>query len=291
MSDEAVSIIRTLAHPADPIPTGETPRLTPLPEVTVIIWDVYGTLFISASGDVGLTAMGDRGAAMAKSLQAEGIDYPHAEKLPGEMDALIQASHGKAKRQGIDHPEVEIQEIWNSLLASAGLPHEESLIARLALRYENEVNPVWPMPGARDTLDRLQNGGYPMGIISNAQFYTPPLFPALLDASLSSLGFDPDLCIWSFEEREVKPTIRLFESLRERLVSRGKQAHEILYIGNDLRNDIDTACRAGFRTALFAGDRRSLRWRIEDGLTVVPDLVLTELPQLFECLSGLDAER
>ena len=51
-------------------------------------------------------------------------------------------------------------------------------------------------------------------------------------------------------------------------------------------NDVLPAKQVGFRTALFAGDRRSLRQR-EDDLRVskiVPDLVLTELGQLDGCI-------
>ena len=45
------------------------------------------------------------------------------------------------------------------------------------------------------------------------------------------------------------------------------------------------AAAQGFRTALFAGDARSLRKREDDGLTVRPDLILTDLDQLISCLS------
>ena len=46
------------------------------------------------------------------------------------------------------------------------------------------------------------------------------------------------------------------------------------------------ASRVGFRTALFAGDRRSLRPREGDPRTagVVPDLVITEMRSLLDCV-------
>ncbi len=57
---------------------------------------------------------------------------------------------------------------------------------------------------------------------------------------------------------------------------------EILYLGNDIRNDIWPAQAEGFRTALFAGDRRSLRLRADDPDcgNVRPDWVVTGLEQL-----------
>ena len=59
-----------------------------------------------------------------------------------------------------------------------------------------------------------------------------------------------------------------------------------MYVGNDMLNDIASAAKVGLRTALFAGDARSLRWRKGDERVegVVPDLVLTDLLQLVDCL-------
>lgn len=52
--------------------------------------------------------------------------------------------------------------------------------------------------------------------------------------------------------------------------------------------DVWPAQAVGFRTALFAGDARSLRKRDEDERIrgVVPDLVVTELSQIAGCLNG-----
>jgi len=40
------------------------------------------------------------------------------------------------------------------------------------------------------------------------------------------------------------------------------------------------------KTALFAGDSRSLKWRKDDARTkdLTPDLIITELRQLPECV-------
>jgi putative hydrolase of the HAD superfamily len=58
----------------------------------------------------------------------------------------------------------------------------------------------------------------------------------------------------------------------------------VLYVGNDMRNDILPATKTGFQTALFAGDRRSLRLREDDPQckNVVPNLVITDLIQILE---------
>ena len=100
-----------------------------------------------------------------------------------------------------------------------------------------------------------------LGVVSNAQFYTPSLFPALLDTELDEAGFDPQLRYYSFEHRCGKPGAELYTAAREELERRSVAADEVLFVGNDMLNDVMAAAREGFRTALFAGDARSLRLR------------------------------
>ena len=50
-----------------------------------------------------------------------------------------------------------------------------------------------------------------ISIISNAQFYTPLLFDALIGKSLSELNICTDCAIWSYILKEGKPSQRLYE--------------------------------------------------------------------------------
>ena len=73
----------------------------------------------------------------------------------------------------------------------------------------------------------------------------------------------------------------MFEKLKEQLYNNyGILGKETLYVGNDMLNDIKTASLSGFRTVLFAGDRRSLRLRKDICQDIVPDTVITCLDQL-----------
>ena len=91
---------------------------------------------------------------------------------------------------------------------------------------------------------------------------------------------------WSYRSGEAKPSTALFRGVLESLARQGIKPEECLYVGNDIRNDIWPAGELGFRTALFAGDARSLRLRAEDPdcRDVRPDLVLTDLRQLLEVI-------
>jgi putative hydrolase of the HAD superfamily len=157
----------------------------------------------------------------------------------------------------------------------------------LALRYELAVNPVFPMPGARETLEVLRKRGLRLGLISNAQFFTPLLFRDFFDDSPEELGFDPGLLIYSFEIGEAKPSPALFAPALERLSSLGISPESCVYVGNDMLNDIYGAARSGFKTVLFAGDRRSLRLREDTPPPekIRPDRIIRHLSDLAGILA------
>jgi putative hydrolase of the HAD superfamily len=143
------------------------------------------------------------------------------------------------------------------------------------------------MPGSIELLAALRRSLFPMGIVSNAQVFTPPLVEDLVDSKNLELGgFDLNLCFFSNRFRQSKPGPRLFDALRDALSRRGILPYEAVYVGNDMLNDIWAASQAGLRTAWFAGDARSLRARDDDPrcLSLRPDVVLTNLLQLLECL-------
>lgn len=289
------ALIRQQSSPLDIQPTGEEPHLPALPGIKAVVFDVYGTLFLSGTGDIGILEA-DRGDALAHALNAIGCegDLDRAGQACNDLiDTIIRLHHRQRKADGVEFPEVDIRSVWREavreLLAQGHLkaiPDDDD-IPRIAILYETMVNPVWPMPGLTDTLRDIRQADYTLGIVSNAQFYTPLLFDAFLEQSLADLGFHPDLCIYSYALLEAKPSVALYQQLTDtadKLLD--LRPEEILYVGNDMRNDIWPASQTGCRTALFAGDQRSLRWRREDPRVTAtqPDVILTELAQLHQVL-------
>jgi putative hydrolase of the HAD superfamily len=273
-------LIRRLSTRLEAHPTGLEPRLPELSGIRAVAFDIYGTLFISGSGDIGTAATGGREEAMRAVLAQAGLADPPREGLVGRFLGHIRSDHARLHAEGVEFPEVEIREIWKSFLAGLGLRPEPAEIERMAVEYECAVNPVWPMPGLAELLTALRARGLPLAIVSNAQFFTPLLFDAFLDAPPEALGFPPDLSVWSYAHRRAKPGAFLYRRLAEALAPRGIAPEQTLYIGNDMRNDIAPAAATGFRTALFAGDKRSLRLREEDGPGATPDAVATDLAQI-----------
>ncbi len=301
MSPPHLDTIRRHCRPLAPVPTDTAPKLRLLRGIQAVLFDVYGTLLISASGDVG-TAMAERRAkAFRDALQAVGLLLREADveaadqRQPVAADHLIasiRAAHEQARAAGIEYPEVDITRIWAATLQrlrGAGMLAEASRhddLADLAIQYEVRTNPTWPMPGAITCLSELKNRGLRLGIVSNAQFFTRALFPALLERTAEELGFEPDLQFYSYESGWAKPGGFLYERAAAALADANIPVGNVLYIGNDMLNDVAAANKIGFQTALFAGDARSLRWRHGDKRVagIEPDLIITDLSQLPDCV-------
>lgn len=297
--------IRELSRPLAPLPTGVQPLLRPTPAVRAVLFDVYGTLIISAAGEIGAAASPGRPQpvdSLAEAFGALRLPLPPqagaAERL---LESIIRARQERSRAAGVEFPEVDIVSVYRELLRRLGglagtrLPSGPRLAARLALEHELRRNPTWGMPGAGTTLASLKARGLLLGIVSNAQFYTPWLFPAHLGADLRALGFTPALCSWSYRRGCAKPSADLFRPVLRALERRGVVPSATLVVGNDRRNDVLPASRLGCRAALFAGDARSYRPREQEpptdgpqgdrGALVKPHLLLTALPQLLEVLA------
>jgi putative hydrolase of the HAD superfamily len=160
-------------------------------------------------------------------------------------------------------------------------------IARLAIEYECRVNPVWPVPGATDALMTLRDRRLRLGIVSNAQFFTPLAIEALFGATPAGLGLEPALTAWSYQVGEAKPSPRPFLKPIERLTAEGYRPDQIAFVGNDRLNDLLPAHELGLRPILFAGDLRSLRLREADARcqSIRLAAVITDLRRLPDLLA------
>jgi putative hydrolase of the HAD superfamily len=248
--------------------------------VRAVLFDIYGTLFCSAAGNNGAeksarTGTPDQPEPAGDTAELDRLARDHTSCASGEelragFRKAVRERHEKAKTA---YPEVRVEEIWDKF------PGRKISGEELALRYELAVNPAYPMPGAAELFAVLGKSGLALGIISNAQFYTPLLFEAFFGGPPEALGFSPDLLFYSYREGCSKPSPALFEKARRALGQRGLE--NPVYLGNDMLNDIYGAASAGFRTVLFAGDGRSLRLREEDPRTaaLLPDAAVF-------CLAG-----
>ncbi|MCP4690909.1 MAG: HAD family hydrolase [Desulfobacterales bacterium] len=277
-------VMENYRAPMEPLPAGLAPGGRLKGPISCLLFDIYGTLFISGAGELGVT--GDVGVGERQGRGPDAIDRlltRYEIDLPGEtvrnhLHGAIRNTHLDMKKRGVDFPEVDILRIWREVLASRAPEEMETF----AFEFEMIVNPVYPMPNLEKTLAAFQRAGVPMGVVSNAQFYTPHLFELFLGSPPEELGFIQELMFYSHQFGRAKPSDALFRRAVERLADLSISPESTLYTGNDMLNDMLPAKRAGFMTALFAGDRRSLRRRrdVDACKDVAPDLVITDLFQL-----------
>jgi putative hydrolase of the HAD superfamily len=279
-----------LSHEMAPIPTALRENCSSLRPVQAVLWDVYGTLFASASGDVEAAGEAAHAAAFGEAFASCGWALPEDQvaQLPDVYFGTIARFHARSKQAGVPYPEVDIREVWREILQQfcPASPLEDARLEQLAVEAEARLNPVWPMPGCQAVLKQLASEGWLMGIVSNAQFYTPLLFRGFFGSGLSGLGFDGTLCHWSWECGHGKPSTRMFVEARNILEQKGVAAGQVLFVGNDKLKDLYPAREMGFQTMLFAGDKRSLRLREGDPRCCgwEPDAVVLSLDAVHSAL-------
>ena len=291
-SSDWVNVVLNHRQPLEPLETDIVAELQTLRSVRAVVFDVYGTLVISGSGDVGSADTTGEDSKIVEAMAAVGI-VSQAERIPtvAELHEQIKRLNDVRRDESCPKPEVDIVDAWRKTLESRQTEfrgNATKCVVQLAAEYEARANPTWPMPGAAELLSRLKEAGIPLGIVSNAQVFTPFLVENLLaEESLQQGGFDSELCIFSSRFRQAKPGPRLFDVLRAGLARRGILPHEAIYVGNDMLNDVWAASQAGMKTAWFAGDARSCRRREDDARCrgLRPDVVLTSLTQLLQCLT------
>lgn len=288
---------KKLSRPLKPIDTETIPTLHELRDIRVIAYDFYGTLFISGVGDIGI----DDGHANA-DLLTETLENSGIEILSDSVGSagfkiynqVVEKHIQSLKKDSIEYPEPDIRTVWKDVLDEMqdnGLikySKDDSLPDIVSVEFEARMNPVWPMADAVDTLSFFKEKGLTQGIISNSQFYTPIVLEALTGHSLEELGFEKELLHWSFEENLKKPGLQFYKDFLEKLNDYNEHLSpaNVLYVGNDMLKDVYPAHHFGMKTALFAGDKRSLKWREDDDRCkhILPDLIISSLSQLKECI-------
>lgn len=296
------SIIKWLedSEPISPLPTKHKPDLKKMDGVKALIFDIYGTLLISSSGDIDQATISSGHlktafeAANYKLNQNEKELEKSLQNLLGHFVGIIKHHHQRHINSGRKFPEVDIRLVWEDFV---NLAIEKQIISRteqsdpdrLTFVFELLSNKVFPMPGMKEMISHFKQAGYQLGIISNAQFYTPIVLNYFLTGKIDEreaiADFDPELTVFSYHLYKAKPDNSLFEQLLAALKNKYDiEPKEAAFIGNDMYKDIYPAHQSGMKTVLFAGDERSLRLRPDrkEIGKLKPDATITELKQLKE---------
>ena len=268
-------------------------------KIKAVIFDIYGTLLISSSGDIDQASLNEQN--MREAMQAGGFDinnYPEKvySFLLSQLQEKIAEQHKELRLKGHPFPDVDIFKVWKGMFQEAEkegflkLTGTESWTDTIMV-FEILSNRVYPMPGMKEVLLKIKEMGIPLGIVSNAQFYTPIIMNYFLDNEFRTDQhinlFQQDLSVYSFQELRAKPDTALFDKFIPTLDEKYNiQPSEAIFVGNDMLKDVYTANQAGLKTVLFAGDERSLRLRENDVRVkgLFPDFIINQLSQLTDIL-------
>ncbi len=140
-------------------------------------------------------------------------------------------------------------------------------------------------PASRRRFPGCGTASIDLGIVSNAQFYTPIDLTLLIRDQSEGIYedfnelFDPDFTVFSFEWGAAKPDMLLFSKLYDALYERRILPQQTVFAGNDLVLDVEPAASAGMKTALFTGDSRSAYFHGQEGV-ILPDIVFSSFNEL-----------
>lgn len=283
--------------------TAKTDRLN---DIRAVICDVYGTMINFWKEEFGdpqrkrkvltasFRAVAERFDMVPAIIKMNPADSPE-KTLSDFYHGLISMHHEQAVKKGKAHPEIIVEEIWRliiTILKRHGYSEPEEyrgnaadFSRKIAWYYNFHALGRELYPGLVETLDALKKKNMVLGILSNAQFYTPiDLTLMIRDAGNHTFDdifelFDVDLTFFSYEYRVAKPDTLLFRKLYDALYEYQILPSQTLFIGNDLVIDIAAAQEVGMKTALYTGDSRSTYFH-DAGGKVIPDLAFTHWNEL-----------
>jgi putative hydrolase of the HAD superfamily len=284
----------------DKVTDGPKLKKEKCPGLKAVIFDIYGTLLISGSGDILAEKFSSKdllSALINSGMRVKSKDSDLVGKLAATgYSNIIKLYHENAAKEGINFFEIDIVEVWKKVISNLEnvdaieKVSKDEAYERIAFAFEILTNPVFPMPGMKRILDRIREKNMAMGIISNAQFYTPIIMNYFLEGRIKRdniSGFYDDLSIYSYKQKRSKPDLELFELMKKKLNRYCINPEEAVFVGNDMLKDIYPASKIGFKTCLFAGDSRSLRMRkgIPETENLEPDFVIEKLDDLLDIIT------
>lgn len=288
--------------------TKSRPHLKGIAGLRAVTWNVYGTLLTVAGGEFfrehPQKFVTDH--ALDKTIQEFKMWKSMSRKPGPPADQLrvmlekVTDELGFQVEKGEKYPEIPQEKVWEGIIkklmqneyvinTSFYGPIEEYAV-KIAYFYHRSLQVAAPGKGATEAVLELKAMNVWQGLLADGQVYSP------LELQRGLAAQDP-MCVLDFcipQSRRVlssgvkarKPSERLFKEMLRRLRDAGIEPGETLHVSNDLPNDLVPAKRHGFLTALYAGDRHSLRAPPEliNDKSLRPNLLLTDLTQVVELL-------
>lgn len=294
--------------PPKAAPAKATPYVKPLKGIRAVLWGLYGTLLRITDGQ--LLFLHDQELrmqiALDKTIKEFNMWYSMSRK-PGaaweymfqQYKAVLRDLEMTSVRKG-DSPEINSAALWRKLLGRLEQKEYEydqdfygdmdELSEKVAYFFHASFQGVEAAPNAVNALTAVAQSEMTQGLLADAQPFT---FVQMLRA-LKQQGilppldkaFAPGCLTLSHQEGVRKPSPSLYRTSQQRFRQLGIAPNEVLYVSATLRDDLAIAKQSGMRTALYAGDKLSLKAtsaEVKDP-EMKPDRLLTDLIQICDIL-------
>src|SRR4030042_5396708 len=162
-----------------PVPSLLKPLIKVDKAIKAVVFDIYGTILISASGDIDEFEISTEN--LKASFDAAGIELDASLREPKAVLAemlesfkmLIKNFHQAERSEDMSYPEIDVLNIWGQIINDNVKNNRLILNGLLCIKcftfvFEVLSNRVYPMPGMNDVINQLADKNLPLGIISNA---------------------------------------------------------------------------------------------------------------------------
>jgi hypothetical protein len=302
---------RGLRWPAPPKrqPIAATPYVKPLAGIKAVTWNLYGTLLSIADGELLFQAPLPirMEVALDKTIKEFNMWNSMTRKPGAPWEYMLTLFNrvfdelrlgGSAKRGEV--VEINSATLWKKLLGKLeqkeyqydvdSLGTMDDLSVKVAYFFHSALQGLELEPGADIALTAVTDGGLTQALLTDSQpFSWVQMQRAWRQAGSSrpvgSLLQMP-LAAESWDVGVKKPSKSLYERFLVRMATKNIAPAEVLHISSRLKDDLAIAKSLGMKTALYAGDKTSLR-ATKDELSdsaLKPDRLLTELSQIRDVL-------
>jgi FMN phosphatase YigB (HAD superfamily) len=294
-----------------PVPLDADPFIKPLPEIRAVSWCIYGTLLQIHDGR--LHHVHPQVLRMQVALQKtieEFNMWNSMSRKPGQPWEYMLQQYTKlieegrlagTKRKG-DAPEIDSAKVWFKLIDRllkneyefdrAIYGDSDDLALKVAYFFHAMLQAVAASENAPAILQRISQAGMKQGLIDDGQAFTFAQLQHALqhvdsNAALSGL-INSNLVAISYRFGVRKPSPSLFAVAAEQYRNAGIEPAQVLYVSHRLHDDLAVAKKAGFRTALYAGDEKVCEVTGDDlrNPAIKPDRLLTDLAQVAEIVGA-----
>lgn len=294
-------------------PVSAQSSLKPLHDVKVVMWDFYGTLVRISDGELKLQVEDDlrMQIALEKTLE-EFAMWQSMTRKPGSpwrylwsqyRELLDQLQMTKSCAVG-DSPRIGLHEIWRKILERLvkkdyewdTVVHgdRERLAQHVGFFYHLSLQGVEVLPEVLKTLRSIHQIGLRQAIFGETESFSLPHFSWLAQRELGT-GFppnlfDPSLSVLSHTLGLRKSSQTFYKTAEKQLSGQRIKPHQVLIVSTRLEGDLEFAKRRGWKTALLAFDRLSLKATPADLKLerLKPDRLITSHQQVRELLASPD---